>query len=77
MLAVVSYFHSSSASLTGGLVKVLRTESAVTRELVLIDRSHSKVGKPPRLGFFPFLHQILSVPRSFLHSSVYYIHKIP
>ena len=77
MLAAVSCFHSSSASLTGGLVKVLRTESAVTRELVLIDRSHSKVGKPPRLGFFPFLHQILSVPRSFLHSSVYYIHKIP
>lgn len=44
MLAVVSYFHGSSASLTRGLVKVLRTESAVTRELVLINRNHSKVG---------------------------------
>lgn len=52
MLAVVSYFHSSSVSLTGSLVKVLRIESAVTR--IGVDwQELLQSGKNTKAGIFP------------------------
>lgn len=80
MFAGVSCFYSSSVSLTGNFVKVVRDrvrgDKGVDVDQQELLQSEKCQGWPvPR--DFPRLHQILSIPQPVLYNSVYHFLKTP